>query len=87
MENHYIVQTVMINGDLSKCVQPVYPAGWEENHDKYDFNNPMWAMLNDMDDPYKLGLFIKKFEGVSPIPKQVWEKGRDLPLLVSTTQP
>ena len=62
MENHYIVQTVVIDGDLSKCAQPVYPAGWEENHDKYDFSNPMWAMLNDMDDPYKLGLFIKKFD-------------------------
>ena len=62
MENHYIVQTVVIDGDLSKCVQPVYPAGWEENHDKYDFNNPMWAMLSDMDDPYQLGLFIKKFD-------------------------
>ena len=30
MENHYIVGTVVINGDLSKCVQPVYPEGWQQ---------------------------------------------------------
>ena len=62
MENHYIVQTVVIDGDLSKCVQPVYPEGWQQKGFKYDFENPMAEMLSDMDDPYNLGLFIKKFD-------------------------
>ncbi len=61
MENHYIVGTVVIDGDLSKAVQPVYPEGWKYVNYKYDFENPMAEMLSDMDDPYKLGLFIKKF--------------------------
>ena len=62
MENHYIIGTFVINGDISKAVQPVYPEGWEEENFQFDFTNPMGELLSDMDDPYALGLFIKKFD-------------------------
>ena len=61
MENHYIIGTFVIDGDISKAVQPVYPEGWKEENFQFDFTNPMGELLSDMDDPYALGLFIKKF--------------------------
>ena len=51
MENHYIIGTFVIDGDISKAVQPVYPEGWKEENFQFDFTNPMGELLSDMDDP------------------------------------